>query len=81
LQESFCRNTLSLRSANLLFADSRDDKMTQEAQRAAIRKMIDQHTKTVTANKEKARSSLIREGFYTADGQLTEKYGGGKKPK
>ena len=53
--------------------------MTSDAQREAIKKMIEQHTKTVTANKETARASLINEGFYTKDGKLTEQYGGGKK--
>jgi hypothetical protein len=53
--------------------------MTAEAQRAAIKKMIDDHTRDVTTSKEKARQSLIREGFYTPDGKLTEQYGGKKK--
>jgi hypothetical protein len=52
--------------------------MTGEAQRAVIKKLIKQHTKTVTANKETARQSLIKEGFYTSDGKLTERYGGEK---
>jgi len=53
--------------------------MTQDAQRDAIKKMIDKHTKDVTESKEKARQSLIKEGFYTSDGNLTEQYGGKKK--
>jgi hypothetical protein len=53
--------------------------MTSDAQRAAIKKMIEQHTKTVTTDKQTARDSLIKEGFYTKDGNLTEQYGGGKK--
>jgi hypothetical protein len=52
--------------------------MTGDAQRAAIKKLIKQHTKTVTADKETARQSLIKEGFYTSEGKLTERYGGEK---
>jgi hypothetical protein len=53
--------------------------MTAEKTRAAIKKMIKQHTKTVTTSKKKARDSLIKEGFYTAEGKLTEEYGGEAK--
>jgi hypothetical protein len=53
--------------------------MTSDAQRAAIKKMIEEHTKSVTADRKTARDSLISEGFYTKDGNLTEQYGGGKK--
>ena len=55
--------------------------MTSDAQRAAIKQMIETHTKTVTVNKETARDSLIKEGFYTKDGRLAEQYGGGDKKK
>jgi hypothetical protein len=53
--------------------------MTAEAQRAAIRKMIAEHTKNVTSSKKKALKSLVKEGFCTSDGQLTEQYGGKKQ--
>lgn len=53
--------------------------MTSDAQREAIKKMIEQHTKTVTASKKAARDSLIKAGFYTQDGKLTARYGGDKK--
>lgn len=53
--------------------------MTSEAQRAAIKKMIERHTKKVTASKEVARDSLIKEGVYTRDGKLTPSYGGKEK--
>jgi hypothetical protein len=53
--------------------------MTSEAQRAAIIKMIEQHTKTVTVTKEAARESLIKEGIYTRTGKLSARYGGARK--
>jgi hypothetical protein len=53
--------------------------MTSDQQRAAIKAMIEQHTKTVTTSKEKAREFLVSSGFYTHDGKLTEQYGGEKK--
>jgi len=55
--------------------------MTSEAQRAAIKKMIEDHTKAATTDQQTARDSLIQEGFYTKEGNLTEQYGGGKKKK
>lgn len=53
--------------------------MTRDAQRAAIKKMIALHTKTVTASKKTARASLIKDGFYTSDGKLKPEYGGTTK--
>ncbi|MBV8977977.1 MAG: hypothetical protein JO261_00160 [Alphaproteobacteria bacterium] len=53
--------------------------MTAEKTRAAIKKMIEKHTKSVTVSRKKARESLIKEGFYTAEGNLTEEYGGEEK--
>ena len=53
--------------------------MTSSEQRAAIKKMIAQHTKEVTTSKEAARDSLIKEGVYTRDGNLTPSYGGPEK--
>jgi hypothetical protein len=50
--------------------------MTSEAQRAAIKKMIEQHTKAVTTSKQAARDSLVREGVYTHNGELAPSYGG-----
>ena len=51
-------------------------RMTGDAARAAIKKMIEEHTKEVTADKKTARDSLIKEGIYTRDGKLAEQYGG-----
>lgn len=53
--------------------------MTSEAQRALLKKIIERHTKKVTATKKAARDSLVKEGFYTEEGKLTEEYGGKKK--
>lgn len=53
--------------------------MTGDQQRAAIKAMIKRHTKKVTVSKRAARASLIKEGFYTKRGDLTEQYGGEKK--
>lgn len=47
-------------------------------QRNAIRKALAERTQEATATKKKARDFLIREGFYTRDGSLTETYGGKK---
>lgn len=41
-----------------------------------IKKLILEHTARVCVSKESARASLIAEGFYTEDGELTERYGG-----
>ena len=54
-------------------------KMTSDAQRAAIKRMIEQHTRTVTVTQKAAKDSLVKEGVYTRDGKLTEQYGGAKK--
>lgn len=53
--------------------------MTAEAQRAVIKKLIEQHTREATADKQKARASLIKEGVYTSEGKLTDRYGGKQK--
>ncbi len=53
--------------------------MTSDAQRAAIKKMIERHTKAVTTSKKAARDSLIKEGVYTRDGKLAPSYGGPEK--
>jgi hypothetical protein len=50
--------------------------MTSDAQREAIKKLIEEHTRNVTTSRRVARESLISEGFYTPDGQLTVQYGG-----
>ncbi len=55
------------------------NEMTGDARRAAIRELIKRHTEHVTANRETARESLIACGFYTADGNLAERYGGRRK--
>jgi hypothetical protein len=56
-----------------------DEAMTSSEQRAAIKKLILQHTKKVSASKEAAMVSLVRNGIYTKSGRLTARYGGGKK--
>jgi hypothetical protein len=56
-----------------------DGKMTQEARRAAIKKLIKEHTARVTVSESSARDSLIKEGFYTKSGKLTARYGGKAK--
>lgn len=53
--------------------------MTSSEQRAAIKKLILQHTKKITASREAALDSLVRDGIYTKNGRLTVRYGGGKK--
>jgi hypothetical protein len=53
--------------------------VTSDQQRAAIKAMIDRHTKTVSTSKEAARDFLIKGGFYTKEGHLAEQYGGEKK--
>lgn len=55
--------------------------MTRDAQFAEIRKLLESHTKEVTASKETARAYLIKEGFYTSAGKLAPKYGGTKPQK
>jgi len=52
--------------------------MTTDAQRAAIKQMIERHTRTAVATKESARASLVKEGVYTKAGKLTEAFGGKK---
>ena len=53
--------------------------MTTDAQRAAIREMIERHTAAATADRKTARETLIKEGVYTTRGTLTAAYGGGRK--
>jgi len=53
--------------------------MTNEAQRAAIKIMIEKHTNTASVNKTAARNSLIKEGYLTANGELAPAYGGTQK--
>lgn len=54
--------------------------MTTDAQRKAIRKLIQIHTRKMTRNKAIARRGLIREGIYNESGELTAEYGGDAKP-
>ena len=54
--------------------------MTTEAQRARIEELIREHTERVTADRQTARESLIREGVYNQAGQLSEDYGGSHEP-
>lgn len=53
--------------------------MTNDQRNAAIKAMLKQHAKTVTVSKKAARQFLVSGGFYTKEGLLTSKYGGGKK--
>ena len=53
--------------------------MTSSEQRAAVKKLILQHTKKISASKKAAMDSLVRDGIYTRKGRLTARYGGGKK--
>jgi hypothetical protein len=53
--------------------------MTSAAQRVAIKKLIRDYTKEMTASPEKARAALVKEGIYTRSGELSHRYGGPKK--
>jgi hypothetical protein len=50
-----------------------------EAQRAAIKILIERHTTANTASPEIARAALIEEGIYTSSGTIAPEYGGEKK--
>jgi hypothetical protein len=50
--------------------------MTTESQRAAIRKMIVEHTKRYTVSRDVARKSLVESEIYTRKGEVSEAYGG-----
>jgi hypothetical protein len=47
--------------------------MTQQ-KLAALRRLIDRHTRENTISKEVARESLVREGIYTASGEIAPDY-------
>ncbi len=49
--------------------------MTTE-RRAAIKRLIEHHTKIITSSSEVARRALVAEGIYDDDGRITAKYGG-----
>ena len=53
--------------------------MTNDAQHAAIKKLIRDYTKEMTASPEKAKAALIEAGIYTRSGKLAARYGGAKK--
>lgn len=42
----------------------------------AIAKLIEKHTRKATKSKAIARKTLIKEGIYTKDGQISEEFGG-----
>lgn len=42
----------------------------------AIRRLIQEYTKEHTKSPEAARAALIREGIYTAEGELMPQFGG-----
>jgi hypothetical protein len=44
------------------------------AKRAAIKKLIERHTRLTTATSEAARDSLVKEGIHTPDGKLAPEY-------
>ncbi|MEA3010503.1 MAG: hypothetical protein QOJ91_2195 [Sphingomonadales bacterium] len=48
--------------------------MTDTQRRAAIFQAIEEETKVMTATKKKARETLIGEGIYGEDGQLSEEF-------
>lgn len=47
-----------------------------ETRHSAIKRLIKEYTKKHTKNPEAARAALIREGIYTADGELMLEFGG-----
>lgn len=49
-----------------------------ERERDIIRDALQKRIAEATNNPDKARARLVREGFYTAGGQLTPEYGGKK---
>jgi len=53
--------------------------MTIKQRNAAILKALAEQTKAMTASPETARKALIKEGIYTADGELRVKFGGKRK--
>ena len=52
--------------------------MTIEQRNRAILKVLAEQTKAKTSSPEAARRALIKEGIYTAKGNLRAKFGGGK---
>jgi hypothetical protein len=53
--------------------------MTQEQQRAAIKAMMERHTAKVTVDRQTAINSLVADGVYTPEGELTPQFGGPEK--
>jgi hypothetical protein len=53
--------------------------MTQEQQKAAIKAMMQRHTAKVTVDAETALNSLVADGVYTPEGELTPQFGGPEK--
>ncbi|WP_146217025.1 hypothetical protein [Falsiroseomonas bella] len=47
-----------------------------DAQRQAIKRIIQRHTAVNTTSRAVARAALVREGIHTADGRLAPEYGG-----
>jgi hypothetical protein len=50
-----------------------------DAQRTAIKILIERHTAANTASAEIARAALIGEGIYTSSGTIAPEYGGEKE--
>ncbi len=62
----------------MLYVFERTSQMT-DAQRTAIKILIERHTTANTASPEIARAALIGEGIYTSSGTIAPEYGGEKK--
>jgi hypothetical protein len=62
----------------MLYVFERTTQMT-DAQRTAIKILIERHTTANTASPEIARAALIGEGIYTSSGTIAPEYGGEKK--
>lgn len=53
-----------------------NDVVTNADRNVAIRTLIRDYTTRITANRETARSALIKEGIYTPKGNLKAEFGG-----
>jgi hypothetical protein len=55
--------------------------ITRETRYSAIKRLIAEYTEEHTRTPEAARAALIREGTYTADGELMPEFGGPRAEK
>jgi len=61
------------------FGQGQDGQMIErETRYMAIKRLIREYTQEHTKSPEAARAALIREGIYTADGELMPQFGGPK---